>query len=325
VGFGPPQQSISTTPTVPNAVYRTGGIFAQAAFALTERLSAMFGTRAQDVHADTRPTEGLSAPEVRSSDQTVVYAGNLVYQLTRNISLVANAGRAFRSPNLVERFFEGPTPEGSGYQVRNPDLEPETSFTVDAGIKVRTSRAYFEGFYYHSTIRDGIRIEPTGEEVGGFPAFRNVNVDKIRDQGIELLGDVRVIGGFGARAGFSSHSAKDALDPSNPVGDTFSRKLTAELRFDDPAGRFWVGYAVRHQGERKDGALGAGPVGEALPAFTVHGAGAGITLLRTGRFRHDLAVNVTNLTNRLYAEFPNVSFFRPEPGRAVAVSYRLGF
>jgi len=41
--------------------------------------------------------------------------------------------------------------------------------------------------------------------------------------------------------------------------------------------------------------------------------------------RHALAVNVSNLSNRLYAEFPNVSFFRPEPGRAVTVTYRLGF
>jgi outer membrane receptor for ferrienterochelin and colicin len=161
--------------------------------------------------------------------------------------------------------------------------------------------------------------------VGPFPAFRNVNVDKIRDEGVELLGDVRLASGLGARASFSSHSAEDALDPDNPVGDTYSRKLAGELRYDDPAGRFWLSYGVRHQGERKDVALGAGPVGDVLPAFTVHGAGAGLTFLRTGRVHHDLAVNVSNLGNRLYAEFSNVSFFRPEPGRSVTVTYRLGF
>jgi hypothetical protein len=150
-------------------------------------------------------------------------------------------------------------------------------------------------------------------------------VDKIRDQGVELLGDLRLASGLGARASFSTHSAEDALDPSNPVGDTYSRKLAGELRYDDPAGRFWLSYGVRHQGERKDVALGAGPVGEVLPAFTVHGAGAGLSFLRTGRVHHDLAVNVSNLGNRLYAEFPNVGFFRPEPGRAVTVTYRLGF
>lgn len=324
-GFGPPQQQVSNTPPVPNAIYQTGGIFAQASFALTGRLSTILGARIQDVRARTLPTEGVTTAEIRSEDQTVVGAANLLYQLTPHVALVASAGRAFRSPNLVERFFEGPTPEGSGFQERNPDLVPETIFSVDLGVKVRTGPAYFEGYYYRGTIHNGIRIEPTGGQVGPFPAFRNVNVDKIRDEGVELLGDVRLPSGLGARASFSSHSAEDALDPSNPVGDTYSSKLAGELRYDDPSGRFWLSYGVRHQGEREDVALGAGPVGSTLPAFTVHGAGAGLTFLRTGRMHHDLAVNVANLGNRLYAEFPNVSFFRPEPGRSVTVTYRLGF
>jgi outer membrane receptor protein involved in Fe transport len=324
-GFGPPQQEISNTPPVPNAIYQTGGLFAQASLALTSRLSTTLGARVQDVRAHTLPTEGVTGAEIRSDDQTVVGAANLLYQLTPQVALVGNAGRAFRSPNLVERFFEGPTPEGSGFQQRNPELEPETSFTVDLGLKVRAGPAYLEGFYFRSTIRNGIRIEPTGEMVGPFPAFRNVNVDKIRDEGVELLGDVRLASGLGARASFSTHSAEDALNPNNPVGDTYARKLAGELRYDDPAGRFWLSYGVRHQGERKDVALGAGPVGDVLPAFTVHGAGAGLSFLRTGRVHHDLAVNVSNLGNRLYAEFPNASFFRPEPGRSVTVTYRLGF
>ena len=62
-----------------------------------------------------------------------------------------------------------------------------------------------------------------------------------------------------------------------------------------------------------------------LPAFTVHHAGAGARLFAHGRMTHSVAVQVANLTNRLYAEFPNASFFRPEPGRTVAVTYRLGF
>jgi outer membrane receptor protein involved in Fe transport len=86
------------------------------------------------VRAHTLPTDGVTAAVVRSSDQTVVGAANLLYQLTPNLTLVGNAGREFRSPNLVERFFEGPTPEGSGFQQRNPELEPETSFTVDLGL-----------------------------------------------------------------------------------------------------------------------------------------------------------------------------------------------
>lgn len=325
VGFGPPQTETSSVPPVPNALFKSGGIFAQAALAIGPRLSAILGARVQDVRAHTRVTPHVTAPTTSGSDQTVVGAANLLYQLTPAVGLVASAGRAFRSPNLVERFFDGPTPEGSGYQVRNPDLKPETSFNVDLGVKVRTGPIYLEGFYFHNTIRNGIRIAPTGEMVGPFPAFQNVNVDRIKDQGVELLGEVRLVGGFGARASFSHHSAKDALDPSNPVGDTFSSKVTGSLRYDDPRGRFWVEYGVRHNGERKDVALGTNPIGPVLPAFTVQGAGAGVVFLRRGQMTHTLAVDVSNLTNTLYAEFPNASFFRPEPGRAVTVSWRMGF
>ena len=325
VGFGPPQTDVSTVPPVPNALFKSGGLFAQAALSLTDRLSAVLGARVQDVRAHTRVTPNVTTPTANSSDQTVVGAANLLYQLTPAVGLVASAGRAFRSPNLVERFFDGPTPEGSGYQVRNPDLQPETSLNVDLGVKVRTGPVYLEGFYFRNTIKDGIRIAATGDTVGPFPAFQNVNVDKIRDEGVELLGDVRLASGFGARASFSHHSSKDALNPDNPVGDTFSSKLTGSLRYEDPQGRFWVEYGVRHNGERKDVDLGTSPIGPVLPSFTVQDAGLGATLFRHGHLTHAVAVTVSNLTNTLYAEFPNASFFRPEPGRAVTVTYRLGF
>ncbi len=325
VGFGPPQVDRSNVPPVPNGIFKSGGIFAQAALTLAPRLSAVIGGRVQDVRAHTRVTPNVTAPTTGSSQQTGVAAANLLYQLTPSVGLVASAGRAFRAPNLVEQFFDGPTPEGSGYQVRNPGLKPETSFNVDLGVKVRTGPVYLEGFYFNNLIKNGIRIAATGDTVGPFPAYQNVNVDKIRDQGVELLGDLRLASGFGARASFSHHAAKDVLNPANPVGDTFSSKLTASLRYDDPQGRFWLEYGVRHNGTRKDVDLTSNPIGPVLPAFTVQGAGAGVVLLRRGHMTHTLDVNVSNLGNTLYAEFPNASFFRPEPGRAVTITWRMGF
>jgi hypothetical protein len=40
---------------------------------------------------------------------------------------------------------------------------------------------------------------------------------------------------------------------------------------------------------------------------------------------NELTVVVNNLTNKLYAEFSNASFFRPEPKRSVAVSWKSSF
>jgi len=41
--------------------------------------------------------------------------------------------------------------------------------------------------------------------------------------------------------------------------------------------------------------------------------------------QHRLWVSVENLTDDLYAEFPNASFFRPEPERSFVLNYTFSF
>ena len=83
------------------------------------------------------------------------------------MTLIGTVGTAFRAPNIIEQFFEGPTPEGSGYQSRNTDIKPERSFNVDLGARYRDSRFYFEGFVTQ-TWRDvrevDCSIEPLRQE-----------------------------------------------------------------------------------------------------------------------------------------------------------------
>ncbi len=57
----------------------------------------------------------------------------------------------------------------------------------------------------------------------------------------------------------------------------------------------------------------------------MHTLGAGVVLFERGRQSHSLTLQVENLTDELYAEFSNASFFRPEPGRNYSASYRVRF
>ena len=70
--------------------------------------------------------------------------------------MIGNVGRAFRAPNLVERYFQG-SAEGSGFQLANPDLAPETSLNVDLGLKFRTGRLYAEAIWFRNRSRTRIR------------------------------------------------------------------------------------------------------------------------------------------------------------------------
>src|SRR5690242_3413253 len=68
-GFGPPQRDVSTRPQVPNASFRSAGVFAQGDVRLAERVSVILGARYQDVLAKTRATPELPDPQFESRDR----------------------------------------------------------------------------------------------------------------------------------------------------------------------------------------------------------------------------------------------------------------
>jgi len=72
---------------------------------------------------------------------------------------------------------------------------------------------------------------------------------------------------------------------------------------------------VRYVQEREDVQIGSNPVGESLPSFTVHSIRAGARLPQFFGLDQRVGASVENLTDELYAEFANISFFRPEPRR----------
>jgi outer membrane receptor protein involved in Fe transport len=322
--FGPPQTRTSTAPTVPYAQLWSGGAYAQANLALNQRLNVGLGVRGQTIHSETRETPGLP-PEragVSSSDGTVVGGASVGYEVTSNINLIGTVGRAFRAPNLVERYFQG-SAEGSGFQIANPDLAPETSLNVDLGVKVRTGRFYAEAIWFRNQISDAIRAVEVDTTVNNLPGFQNQNVETLTDNGLELLAEIDAGAGFSVLGHFTTISSK--ADDDAPVGDGYSSKVGGELQWRESRGRFFAGYEIRHQGERDDVEFTGNPVGEVIPAFTVHNLRAGLRLPMIGRTSSQLTVAVMNLTDRLYSEASNTSFFRPEPRRSGIVGVRLDF
>jgi outer membrane receptor protein involved in Fe transport len=318
-GFGPPSPDTSTTANVPDGTFTSFGLFAQGEVNAADRLTLILGARYQGVRAMTNEAPDVEAP-VDESDQTVVGAFNMIYRLTDQLNVVGAIGRAFRSPDLVERFFNGVTPEGGAVQVPNPDLGPETSLNLDFGLRYRSGFLSAEGFVFRNEIRDGIRILATGDSINTLPVYTNVNVDKLLFSGVELSADVFLAHGFTVGGAYTHLSTRNSQDPDNPVGDTYSNNTAGSVRYTHPSDRVWISYEVRHNGERKDVLLGDNPIGMVLPAFTVHNIRASSILFRTGAYTQRIGLAVVNLTDELYAEFPNASFFRPEPRRSLILS-----
>jgi hemoglobin/transferrin/lactoferrin receptor protein len=326
LGFGPVAITrTSNVPSVPNATFRSAGAFAQLELNPFDRLTTVLGGRVQDVFAETKETPNVTLPPVRGSSSTAVWSANALYRLATDLNAVAAVGRGFRAPNLVERFFEGPAPEGNGYQRSNAALAAETNINVDLGLRYRRGALYAEGFVFRNDISNAIRAVATGDSVNGQPAYRNQNVGRLRVDGLELVSGLRFANGIDASASLTRFDGTNVTFPTSPIGDSYSSKVVAELAYRPAHRRFSLGYTARFQGEQKDVIVGANPIGPVIPAFTVHSARASLRLLDRAGVTNSLVLAAENLGNALYAEFPNASFFRPEPGRNLSVALVSSF
>ncbi|MFI5311368.1 MAG: TonB-dependent receptor plug domain-containing protein [Gemmatimonadales bacterium] len=324
IGFGPPTPQGTNQSQVPNAVLSSTGEFAQASLAIADRATVIVGGRLQQVQSETRFTPGITTASSSHSNSTGVYAVNGLVRVTDALNFVASVGRGFRAPNLVERYFDGPTPEGGAYQKASPDLHPETSINYDAGLKYRLPQLVAEATVFENNISDGISPAPTGATLNRLPVYQNVNVAKLRTRGAELGATFLLERGWTLGGNWSTIKSTNVLDPKSPIGDTFANKLNLTLGWS-PNARCWMEYALRRNGEQKDIAAGSSPVGDVLPAFVVHSIRGGIRGWVIGNTRQDLTVSINNFTNALYAEAANASFFRPEAKRNVAVSVSTSF
>jgi outer membrane receptor protein involved in Fe transport len=223
-------------------------------------------------------------------------------------------------------------PEAGSYQIPSEGLKAETSRNVDLGARYQNEVFFVEGFRFWNKIFNGIRARPVLDQAGdtvqtnGLATYQNVNVGRINLSGEELNVDVRLPNGITFGSSYSRLRAEDALDPENPIGESYARKVTERAGYRDPEGRFWAEWETRFSGEQKGAALGTdNPLGLVVPSFRVHGIRAGTRLVASDGFTYRLTVSLNNLTNELYAETANASFFRPEPGRNITVSMDVSF
>lgn len=325
-GFGPtPIVRASNVPSVPNATYRSTGAFAQLELNPFDRLTAVLGGRVQDVFAETRETPNVTRPLVSDGHRTGVWTANALYRITADLNVITSAGRGFRAPNLVERFFEGAAPEGNGTQVANASLTPETSLNVDLGVRYRAGPLYAESFVFRNDIDDAIRAVATGNTVNGRPEFQNRNIGKLRIDGLEVVTGVRFARGVEASVNGTWFEGTNVSSPGAPIGDSYSSKIVGDLAYRALSGLFNLGYTVRRQGQSSEVIVGTNPIGPFIPAFTVHSARAGLRLPRARGVRNQLSLSIDNIGDALYAEFPNAAFFRPEPGRNLSLRLTSSF
>lgn len=229
----------------------------------------------------------------------------LVWGVSDGLNLSATAARSFRAPTFLDLYY----PYGS-----NPNLQPETAWSYDAGVEL--SRSDGNGFRltgFYTKIKDRIvftdipRNESTAElsgvEIESFNRYKIV-------QGRTSYAYTRAIG--------NSADSSENLSLGRTPRHTASQELIATL----PNGwspRSALRYV--HRQYEKDGDKGL-----KLPSFTLWDLGITKRILSM-----ELTFAVDNITDKHYSESISsdpvtfASIYVPQPGRTYRVGVTMRF
>lgn len=93
----------------------------------------------------------------------------------------ASGGRSFRAPTFDERM-----PVPSENYLGNPNLEPETAWTYDAGFELHESSKSFKANYFLANIQNTIQTFVPQDPADPQSSLVAVNLDRSRKQGLEV-------------------------------------------------------------------------------------------------------------------------------------------
>ncbi|MFP4209129.1 MAG: TonB-dependent receptor domain-containing protein [Wenzhouxiangella sp.] len=210
--------------------------------------------------------------------------------------LFGSIGRAFRAPNFSQLF----SPGFFGAFAGNPELDPETSVSLEAGADWQFSATANLSLSLYQTRIDDL-IDFAGED------FQAINIRRARIQGAELAYRLETEH-WRARAQWTWQDAEDR-DSGLPLLRRPDEKAAVSLdrRF---AGGHWLGAELVYSGQRFD-------VGQAeLPSHVLVNLRAGLRLSETVR----LEGRLENAGDREYE--PAVGFNATRRALFLALSYR---
>ncbi len=232
-------------------------------------------------------------------DALTGFAG-VVLPLGEGIELVANVGSGLRFPSLGERFFSGTT--GRGQVSANPDLGPERSLNLDAGLRWYGDRLFLAGYVFRNEIDDYIeRVAAAGGEL----TFVNLTAGTIA--GVELEGFYQLPDDWSLS--FGGHAIEGRDDADRPLADIPADSVFLGARW--ARGRWsWDG---RLEARRSKGDPGAGE--KPVPSAALLASSVGYEL-RTGL---RLSVSARNLLDESYFNSAD-SDVPPAAGRSFAAS-----
>lgn len=301
-GTVPPAGETYPTRAFPNTDYTLAGLFVQDEItALDGALSLYPALRWDYYKLDPKndPLFTFQTP-LGQSDNHVSPKLGVVYRIDDQFSVFANVATGFKapSPSQVNNGFANPA---FGYRSEsNPDLKPETSKTIEGGLRFRSDNWSFSATGYAGEYEDFIdQVQVSGSFTPADPAvYKFINIGSVKIAGIEgaVRGDLgRGFTVFGSaaftRGDAESNGIKSSLSSVDPM------KVTAGLSWRDSEGRFGGTLTVVHVGDKDVKRLGADCAGCFTPgSFTT----ADLTAFWNVTRNVSIRAGAFNLTDQKY-------------------------
>lgn len=194
-------------------------------------ITLSFGGRLDVRTIDAVPNERTANPDDLANMYTTLSGAlGASYVFSDGWALATNLSSGFRAPSVFELYASGVHGGVAAFQVGNPDLDPERSYSADLSLRIRRDRVTAEVTGYVNAISNYIFLENTGDvnEDSGLPIFATDQTDAVIP-GIEATvewsvqpwlqvgGSTAVLDGTGDNLGTDGSTGELPLLPANTV------------------------------------------------------------------------------------------------------------
>jgi iron complex outermembrane receptor protein/hemoglobin/transferrin/lactoferrin receptor protein len=310
-------------------------------------VTVSFGGRLDVRSVEAVPNERTTDPDqLENTYTTLSGAAGASYVFGDGLALATNLSTGFRAPSIFELYASGVHGGVAAFQVGNPDLDPERSYSADLSLRVRRDRITAEITGYVSAIQNYIYLRNTGEinESAGLPVFAagqtnavipgiEATVEASPLPWVQVGGSTALLNGTGDALGAEGGEGQLPLLPSNTVSG-FVRWVPADTGpFRNPQVKVEVKHAFQKDAAGRfepfaqfDEGFGP-PFGTASTrAYNTVNAEAQTTLALGLGAPLTLTVGVDNLLDETYRDFLDTyKGYALSPGRDVRVSLSTTF
>ena len=198
----------------------------------------------------------------------------VVQPVGKGFELTANLGTGLRFPTLSERFFVGTT--GRGQVIGNPDLDPERSINLDAGLRWFGKRTFWSAQVFRQEVDDYIERIDVADGTRTFVNLSSGTID-----GFEIEGFYTVDQHWQIQ--WNGHLLDGESDTGVPLADIPTHRL--QIGGSHTLGPWQSRLSLQYRAEKNDPGSGELPLEEAwlLDGSIRYELGDGVALTLRGR------------------------------------------